>query len=106
MACQLSSCALRSAFVLNVTVALSCREWRLNVAHQLSFVDDVTGVPLAARVCYNVAGTPYSFQADSFQDILNYVGMGQGVPLGPLLCFICGFMWFVKARPVSDHRLQ
>ena len=75
-----------------------CRAWRINVAHDLKNVDPVTNVPLAAQVCYNVAGLQFSFQADTFQNILYYEA-GGAVGVGPLLSALCAFMWFTKARP-------
>ena len=82
---------------------LACRAWRINVAHDLKNVDPVTNVPLAARVCYNVAGLPFSFQADAFQDILDYQAGGAG----PLLSVLCAFMWFTKVRlPPQDEHLR
>ena len=63
------------------------------MAHNLQNVDPVTNVPLAAQVCYNVAGLQFSFQTDTFQDILSYQGVG------PLLSALCAFMWFTKVRP-------
>ena len=81
----------------------ACRAWRINVAHDLKNVDPVTNVPLAARVCYNVAGLPFSFQADAFQDILDYQAGGAG----PLLSVLCAFMWFTKVRlPPQDEHLR
>jgi hypothetical protein len=74
-----------------------CRQYRANVAHTLENVDPTTNVPLAAKVCYNMAGIPFSFQVDKFQDIVKYT---QG-DVGSLLCGLCGFMWFVKVRPIS-----
>jgi hypothetical protein len=74
---------------------LVCRAWRINVAHDLKNVDPVTNVPLAAQVCYNVAGLQFSFQADTFQNILSY----QAGVVGPLLSVLCAFMWFTKVRP-------
>ncbi len=81
-----------------------CRAWRVNVAHNLENVDPVTNVPLAARVCYNVAGLQFSFQTDTFQDILSYQAGGAGV-VGPLLSALCAFMWFTKVRP-PPHSAQ
>ena len=75
-----------------------CRAWRVNVAHDLKNVDPFTNVPLAARVCYNVAGLQFSFQADAFQNILGYQA-GGSVGVGPLLSALCAFMWFTKVRP-------
>jgi hypothetical protein len=75
-----------------------CREWRVNVAHDLKNVNPVTNVPLAAQVCYNVAGLQFSFQADTFQDISKYQAGGD-VGVGPLLSALCAFMWFTKVRP-------
>ena len=75
-----------------------CRDWRVNVAHDLKNVDPVTNVPLAARVCYNVAGLQFLFQADTFQDILDYQA-GGSVGVGSLLSALCAFMWFTKVRP-------
>ncbi len=72
----------------------SRREWRANVAHDLVNVDPVTNVPLAARVCYNIAGLPFSFQVTKFQDIVSY----QDSNVGPLLSALCAFMWFTKVR--------
>ena len=69
-----------------------CRDWRVNVAHDLKNVDPVTNVPLAARVCYDVAGLQFSFQTDKFQDIVDYMDGN----LGPLLSALCGYCWFVK----------
>lgn len=74
-----------------------CRQYRVNVAHALENVDPLTNVPLAAKVCHNMAGIPFSFQVDKFQDIVKYT---QG-DVGSLLCGLCGFMWFVKVRPTS-----
>ncbi len=70
----------------------------MNVAHDLKNVDPVTNVPLAAQVCYNVAGLQFSFQADAFQDILRFQAGGV-VGVGPLLSALCAFMWFTKVRP-------
>jgi hypothetical protein len=70
----------------------------MNVAHDLKNVDPVTNVPLAAQVCYNVAGLQFSFQADTFQDILRFQAGGV-VGVGPLLSALCAFMWFTKVRP-------
>ncbi len=81
-----------------------CRAWRVNVAHDLENVDPVTNVPLAARVCYNVAGLQFSFQTDTFQDILKYQAGDAGV-VGPLLSALCAFMWFTKVRP-PPHSAQ
>ena len=81
-----------------------CRAWRVNVAHDLENVDPVTNVPLAARVCYNVAGLQFSFQTDTFQDILGYQAGGAGV-VGPLLSALCAFMWFTKVR-LPPHSAQ
>ena len=75
-----------------------CRAWRINVAHDLRNVNPETNVPLAAQVCYNVAGLQFSFQADTFQDILSYQA-GGGLGVGPLLSALCAFMWFTKVRP-------
>ena len=75
-----------------------CRDWRVNVAHDLKNVDPATNVPLAARVCYNVAGLQFSFQADTFQNILKYQNGGV-VGVGPLLSALCAFMWFTKVPP-------
>ncbi len=69
----------------------------MNVAHTLENVDPLTNVPLAARVCYNMAGIQFSAQVDTFQDIVQYT---EG-DVGSLLCGLCGFMWFVKVRPIS-----
>ena len=77
------------------------RVWRMNVAHDLKNLDPVTNVPLAAQVCYNVAGLQFSFQADTFQDILSYQAGGAG----PLLSVLCAFMWFTKVRP-SPHSAE
>jgi hypothetical protein len=79
-----------------------CRAWRINVAHDLKNVDPVTNVPLAAQVCYNVAGLQFSFQADTFQNILYYQA-GGAVGVGPLLSALCAFMWFTKVRPPPHH---
>ncbi len=49
-------------------------------------------MPLAARVCYDVAGLQFSFQTDKFQDIVDYTDGN----LGPLLSALCGYCWFVK----------
>ena len=68
------------------------------MAHNLKNVDSVTNVPLAAQVCYNVAGLQFSFQTDTFQDILKYQAGDAGV-VGPLLSALCAFMWFTKVRP-------
>ena len=64
----------------------------MNIGHDIANMDPVTNVPLAARVCYNMAGLSFSFQTDKFQDILGYT---EG-NVGPLLSALCGFMWFVK----------
>ena len=77
-----------------------CRAWRIGVAHDLKNVDPVTSVPLAARVCYNVAGLQFSFQADTFQNILDYQAGGV-VGVGPLLSVLCAFMWFTKVGAAS-----
>jgi hypothetical protein len=69
----------------------------VNVAHDLGNVDPVTNVPLAARVCYGVAGLPFSFQVESFQDIVTY--QRGGGYMGLVLSALCAFMWFTKARP-------
>jgi hypothetical protein len=74
--------------------AAVCRAWRINMAHDLENVDPVTNVPLAVQVCYNVAGLPYSFQADTYQDILSY----QDGRAGQLLSSLCAFMWFTTVR--------
>ena len=55
-------------------------------------MDPYTNVPLAARVCYDVAGLQFSFQTDKFQDIVDYMDGN----LGPLLSALCGYCWFVK----------
>ena len=91
--------------VLGRTSSLTvCRAWRINVAHDLKNVDPVTKVPLAAQVCYDVAGLQFSFQADTFQDILGYQAGGA---VGPLLSALCAFMWFTKARlPPHDEHLR
>jgi hypothetical protein len=68
------------------------------VAHDIKNVDPVTNVPLAAQVCYNVAGLQFSLQADTFQDIVGYQ-VGGDVGVGPLLSALCAFMWFTKVRP-------
>ena len=83
----------------------ACRAWRINVAHDLKNVDPVTNVPLAARVCYNVAGLQFSVQADTFQNILSYQA-GDAVGVGPLLSALCAFMWFTKVRPPHDAHLR
>ncbi len=75
------------------------RSYRANVGHDLGNVDPYTNVPLAARVCYDVAGLQFSFQTDKFQDIVDYMDGN----LGPLLSALCGFCWFVK---VSDSLLK
>ena len=49
-------------------------------------------MPLAARVCYDVKGLQFSFQADKFQDIVKYTDGN----LGPLLAVLCGYCWFAK----------
>jgi hypothetical protein len=87
--------AVRPLVAVSLVCTAVCREWRVNVAHDLENVDPVTNVPLAARVCYGVAGLPFSFQVDKFQDIVNY----QDGYTGPLLSALCAFMWFTKARP-------
>ncbi len=76
------------------------------MAHDLKRVDPVTKVPLAAQVCYNVAGLQFSFQADSYQDIMNYKD-GGAVGVGPVLSALCAFMWFTKVRtPSRDAQLR
>ena len=75
------------------------RSYRANVGHDLGNVDPYTNVPLAARVCYDVAGLQFSFQTDKFQDIVDYTDGN----LGPLLSALCGFCWFVK---VSNSLLK
>jgi hypothetical protein len=77
-----------------------CREWRSNVAHDLKNVDPVTNVPLAVKVCYNVAGLQFSFQASKFKDIGDYQSSGAG----PLLSALCAFMWLTKVRSVGIGR--
>ena len=45
----------------------------------------------------------FSFQADAFQDILDYQAGGAG----PLLSVLCAFMWFTKVRlPPQDEQLR
>jgi hypothetical protein len=74
----------------------------MSVAHDPKNVDPVTNVPLAAQVCYNVAGLQLSFQADAFQGILSYQA-GGAVGVGPLLSALCAFMWLTKVRsPLCD----
>ncbi len=77
-----------------------CREYRATVAHSLENVDPLTNVPLAAKVCYNMAGIEFSFQVDTFQEIVQYT---EG-DVGALLSGLCGFIWFVKVRPISAPR--
>ena len=64
-------------------------------------MDPYTNVPLAARVCYHVAGLQFSFQTDKFQDIVDYTDGN----LGPLLSALCGYCWFVKvsSRPRAQR---
>ena len=80
-----------------------CRAYRTNVGHDIGNVDPYTDVPLVARVCYNVAGLQFSFQTDKFQDIVSYMDGN----LGPLLCALCGYCWFVKVscRPRAHRPL-
>ena len=66
----------------------------MGVAHSLGNVDPITSVPLAARVCYQEAGLPFSFQVDALSDILDYKERFTGA----LLSALCGFLWFVKVR--------
>jgi hypothetical protein len=47
--------AVRPLVAVSLVCTAVCREWRVNVAHDLENVDPVTNVPLAAQVCYNVA---------------------------------------------------
>jgi len=75
------------------------RSYRANVGHDLGNVDPYTNVPLAARVCYDVAGLQFSFQTDKFQDIVDYTDGN----LGPLLSALCGFCWFVKVCRRAPH---
>jgi hypothetical protein len=49
------------------------------------------------RVCHGVSGLDYSFQKTLAYNIMNYANIG----MGPLLCALCGFMWFVKVRLIS-----
>ena len=72
------------------TSPTACRTWRINVGHDLKTVDPVTNVPLAAQVCYNVSGLQFSFQTDTFQNILSYQA-GSAVVVGPLLSALCAF---------------
>ena len=97
----METCSVGRARPLSPTV---CRAWRIGVAHDLKNVDPVTNVPLAARVCYNVAGLQFSFQTDTFQDILKYQA-GGALGVGPLLSALCAFTWFTKVRPPphSEH---
>jgi hypothetical protein len=85
----------------SISSTTACRSWRINVAHDLKNIDPITNVPLAAQVCYNVAGLQFSFQTDTFQDILDYQA-GGSVGAGPLLSALCAFMWFMKVLP-SPH---
>jgi hypothetical protein len=64
------------------------------VAHDLKNVDPVTNLPLAVKVCYNVAGLQFSFQASKFNDIGDYQSGGAG----PWLSALCTFMWLTKVR--------
>ena len=75
-------------------IAVVCRAFRMDVAHNLGSVDPITSVPLAARVCYQEAGLPFSFQVDALSDILDYKERFTGA----LLSALCGFLWFVKVR--------
>ena len=76
-----------------------CRQYRTNIGHDVANLDPYLNVPLAAKVCYGVAGLPFSFQVDKFEDINTYTHGG----VGPLLSALCGFLWFVKERPASSH---
>ena len=62
-------------------------------------MDPYTDVPLSARVCYDVAGLPFSFQTEKFQEIVDYTDGS----LGPLLSALCGFCWFVKASELAPR---
>ncbi len=64
------------------------------MAHDLKNVDPVTNLPLAVKVCYNVAGLQFSFQASKFNDIGDYQSGGAG----PWLSALCTFMWLTKVR--------
>jgi hypothetical protein len=75
-----------------------CRQYRTNVGHNVDNLDPFLNVPLAAKVCFNLAGLQFSFQVDKFQDVLMYTDGG----VGPLLSALCGFLWFVKVRPTSS----
>ena len=75
----------------------ACRQYRVNVGHNIDRVDPLTSVPLAAQICYNTAGIEFAWQVDKIQDILKYTAGN----VGPLLSALCGFMWFVNVRPAA-----
>jgi hypothetical protein len=70
---------------------LGFRSWRRNVAHSSYFMDDLTEISLAARVCSLHSGLESSAtQAQSHADFQNYLD-GNGV----LMCGLTVFLWIL-----------
>ena len=69
------------------------REWRTNSAHVLKNVHQISGVPLAVRVCMHDAGLhEANSQSADFKAIERYESMNSGLVLTTVVCL----MWLLK----------
>jgi len=70
-------------------IILGFRSWRRNVAHSSSFMESLTEVSLASRICSQDSSLELSNQqADAHADLLNYLE-GNGT----LMCTLTIFLW-------------
>jgi hypothetical protein len=71
---------------------LGLRSWRRNIGHSIDFMDDITEVTLASRVCNNDLGLELSAsQANYHQLFVGYIQNGRG----SLMCMITILMWLL-----------
>lgn len=72
------------------------RHWRRNVAHNSAFMDELSQVSLAARVCNNDAALELSsYQATSHQHLSAYLNQA-----GALMCALTVTMWLLTGSNI------
>jgi hypothetical protein len=71
---------------------LGFRSWRRNIAHSSQFMEDLTQVSLASRVCSQDSGLELSSsQAQAHGDLQGYLNNKVGI----LMCALTLFLWIV-----------
>ena len=77
------------------------RTWRTNIGHAKKYVDPISELSLAARVCADNPDLELSSTHSSvFELITNYQG------IGPVLSVLCLFVWFMRVIGVMNGAIH